>query len=77
MTSVKCPFCRKLQKDKPIKSWSYGTLIEKKIQEKTIWGSSIKCSRYICKCGKSFNFYLTQKGKSWTNPKPQSESLGK
>ncbi len=69
MDNVKCPYCGNLQKDDPIKSWSYGKMIEARTKEKTIWGASVKCSQYQCNCGKPFKFYLTTKGKSWTIPK--------
>jgi len=65
----KCPFCGKEHTQKPIKSWTYGKMIEKKVESGTRWGGVITCTRYRCKCGKSFNFYLTTKGKSWTIPK--------
>ncbi len=69
MCNVKCPYCGKPQKDDPIKSWSYGKMIETRTKEKTIWGASVKCSQYRCNCGKPFRFYLSTKGKSWTIPK--------
>jgi len=66
---IECPLCHKIQKQKPKKSWHYGKMIEEKTSEGTKWGASVKCSQYSCKCGKSFKFYLTTKGKSWTIPK--------
>jgi len=66
---IRCPRCEKIQKQKPIKSWGYGKMIEKRTNVETIWGSSVKCSQFGCKCGKSFNYYLTSKGKFWTIPK--------
>jgi hypothetical protein len=69
MNEVKCPYCEKIQKDEPVKSWSYGKIIKSHTKEKTTWGASVKCSQYTCKCGKSFKFYLTTNGKSWTIPK--------
>lgn len=66
---VKCPHCDKIQNQKPIKSWAYGKMIEAKTAKGTKWGASVNCSRYACKCGKSFNFFLATKGKSWTIPK--------
>ncbi len=69
MTEIKCPICNIEQKQKPKKSWTYGKMIEKRTAKKTSWGASVKCSIYECKCGKSFKFYLTAKGKSWTIPK--------
>ena len=68
---IKCPFCKSLQKQKAIKSWAYGKLIKEKFVGGTSMGASITCSRYLCKCGKSFNFYETQNNKTWTNPKPK------
>ena len=44
MSDVKCPFCGKLQKDEPSKSWAYGKMIKSRTKEKTIWGASVKCS---------------------------------
>ncbi len=67
--NIICPFCNKNQKQEPVKSWAYGKMIEAKDVNGTIWGAAIKCSRYSCKCGKLFNFYLTEKGKNWTIPK--------
>lgn len=68
--NVKCPYCRKNQKKDPVKTWSFGKLIESRTEEGTKWGTSINCSQYYCeKCGKSFLYYLTKNGKSWTNPK--------
>lgn len=69
MSSPKCPHCSKIQSQKPLKSWEYGKLIVKRDSNGTKWGPSVKCSRYICKCSKAFNFFLTTKGKSWTIPK--------
>ena len=51
----KCPFCGKNQK-KEIKKWNY---------------NKVEAARYACVCGKSFNFYMTSKGKTWTIPKPK------
>lgn len=65
----KCPFCNHKQIDQPVKSWAYGKMIEKRTNEGTIWGASVNCSQYYCKCGKQFRFYLSTKGKSWTIPK--------
>lgn len=70
LTLPKCPFCATKQTQKPLKSWEYGKTIIKRTENKTIFGSSIKCSRFKCKCGKMFNFYFSVKGKSWTIPKP-------
>ena len=71
--NIKWPFCTKIQKKDPVKTWSFGKLIENRTEEEgTTWGASIDCSHYYCeKCKKSFLFYLTKKGKSWTNPKPK------
>ena len=66
---IKCPICKKKQSQKPVKSWSYGKMIEKRTTKGTVWGASVNCSQYHCECGKSFRFYLTTKGKSWTIPK--------
>ena len=67
--SVSCPVCGKKQSQEPTKSWSYGKMIEARTKKKTVWGASVQCSPYRCKCGKAFRFYLTTKGKSWTIPK--------
>ncbi len=64
-----CPICGKTQRAKPIKSWKYGKMIITRTVSETKWGPSINCSRYMCKCGKSFNFYRSGKGKIWTVPK--------
>ena len=74
MTKITCPICNKEQKQKPKKSWTYGKMIEERTVEGTIWGASVKCSNYECRCGKSFRFYLTAKGKSWTIPKRKSNN---
>ena len=66
---IKCPYCHKNQNQKPIKSWGYGRMIEKRTKDGTIFGASVNCARYSCVCGKAFNFFLTTKGKSWTIPK--------
>ena len=66
---IKCPHCNKKQKQKPIKSWVYGKMIESRTKTGTKWGASVNCSRHSCSCGKSFNFYFTSKGKYWTIPK--------
>ena len=68
---VKCPYCKSLQTQEPLKSWAYGKLITKRTDKGTTMGPSINCSRYSCKCGKFFIFYQTTKGKTWTNPKPK------
>jgi len=71
---IKCPFCDKEQKQDPKKTWAYGTMIEKRTKgEGTVRGAACKCSRYSCNCGKSFNFYLTTKGKYWTIPKSEKD----
>jgi|APSaa5957512535_1039671.scaffolds.fasta_scaffold02275_21 hypothetical protein len=31
---IKCPYCEKIQKQKPKKTWGYGTMIETKIKKK-------------------------------------------
>ena len=66
---IKCPFCNKNQEQKPLKSWKYGKMIEKRTVDGTQWGAAVNCSQYRCECGKPFRFYLTTKGKSWTIPK--------
>jgi len=63
-----CPFCGKNQSEKPEKSWSYGKLIEKHTDEKITLGAKVSCSRYLCACGKKFNYYKSPK-KTWTIPK--------
>jgi len=70
---IKCPYCNTEQKQKPVKSWAYGKMIENRTASETIWGASVNCSRYSCKCGKSFNFFLTTKGKFWTIPKSKKK----
>jgi len=70
---IKCPHCDKNQKQKPVKSWQYGKMIEEKTKSGTKWGASVNCSHYYCNCGKSFKFYLTTKGKFWTIPKSKKE----
>ncbi|MDH2907608.1 MAG: hypothetical protein PXX83_05905 [Candidatus Nitrosotalea sp.] len=37
-------------------------MIEKKTTDGMVWGDSVKCSRYSCECGKSFNFTFTRVG---------------
>lgn len=69
--SPKCPFCGKNQTQNPIKTWAYGKMIEKRTSEKTTMGASVNCSRYECKCGKLFNFYVSPK-KNWTIPKSKN-----
>jgi len=61
-----------IQSKNPIKSWKYGKSIVNRTKEKTVWGKSIKCSRYKCKCGKFFNFYEGKKS-TWTIPKTTSK----
>jgi len=70
---VICPICNIEQKNQPIKTWSFGKLIEKRTKSGTVWGTSIDCSQYRCECGKYFRFYFTPKGKSWTIPKAKSK----
>jgi len=48
-----CPFCKAKQK-KPIKTWKYG--------------KSVDVSKFLCECGKKFNFYKSPK-RTWTIPK--------
>ena len=69
MKKVTCPFCSEEQTQKPIKSWAYGKMILKRSEKGTTWGPSVSCSRYECKCGNNFQFYLSTSGKSWTIPK--------
>jgi len=71
---IKCPQCHENQKQQPTKTWSYGKMIEERNKKGTKWGASVKCSMYYCKCGKSFRFYLTTKGKFWTIPKSKNPS---
>ena len=54
----KCPYCGKNQ-SKEEKKWRYN--------------DNIEAALYLCKCGKNFNFYITSKGKTWTNPKPKDD----
>jgi len=49
----KCPLCNS-KKIKLLKNWKY---------------QEIEVTRYLCKCGKKFNFYKSSKNKSWTIPK--------
>ncbi len=70
MEEPECPYCNKRQTQKPVKSWAYGKMIEKRTDKGTSWGSSVNCARYKCKCSKYFNFY-SSKNKNWTIPKPQ------
>ena len=59
MSTDECPFCNSSQK-KAFKEWYYG---------------DVNVSRFICKCGKKFNFYeLKKRGKTWTVPKPKNNS---
>jgi len=69
LTEAKCPFCGKNQTQKPIKSWTYGKMIERRDESGTKWGAVVTVTRYLCECGKPFNFFLTTKNKSWTIPK--------
>ena len=71
MNDILCPFCQTKQIQKPIKSWAYGKMIEHRDQSGTKWGASVNVSRYLCKCEKPFNYFLTTKNKSWTIPKPK------
>ena len=73
MNDVKCPHCGTKQKNKPTKSWPYGRKIKKEVAGKTKLVSCITCYRYVCKCEKSFLFYLTTRNTSWTIPKPKTE----
>ena len=70
-----CPYCNREQNQKPVKSWAYGKMIEKRTENGTKWGASVNCSRYSCNCGKSFNFFLTTKGKFWTIPKSKKTKI--
>jgi hypothetical protein len=72
LTKILCPICDKEQKQEPKKSWTYGKMIEGRTVDGTQWGASVRCSMYDCKCGKSFRYYLTVKGKSWTIPKKKT-----
>ena len=66
---IHCPFCDKVQTQKPMKSWTYGKMFKKRTKDGMKWGAAIRCSRYECHCGKLFNYYITSKNKTWTNPK--------
>ncbi len=67
---IKCPNCGNKQNQKPLKSWTYGRMIEHKEKTGGIkWGAKVTVTRYACKCGKSFNFFLSSNNKSWTIPK--------
>ena len=48
-----CPFCKSKQK-KLVKRWDYGR--------------NVKVTRYLCECGKLFNYYKSEKS-AWTIPK--------
>ena len=63
---IVCPICNIEQKNQPTKTWSYGKMIKKRTKSGTVWGASVNCSQYYCKCGKPFKLYLTSNGKSWT-----------
>ena len=49
--------CNKEQKQKPMKSWTYG--------------KNISVKRFECKCGKFFNFY-DNGNVTWTIPKRET-----
>ena len=53
METPTCPHCNKKQSQKPMKEWKY---------------SVYAVSRYECKCGKSFRWYVSPKS-TWTIPK--------
>jgi len=72
---IKCPYCNNKQNQKPVKSWIYTKMIEKRSKSGTKWNASTKCYRYSCNCGKSFTYYLTAKKKYWTIPKSKKEKL--
>ena len=55
LMEIVCPYCLKQVKGKPISEWRYNP-------------PTVKVGRYICKCGKKFNFY-TSITKTWTVPK--------
>lgn len=74
MTYPKCPFCSKIQKQEPIKSWKYGKMITSRTKDGTQWGSTVNCYRFGCTCSKMFNYYESIKGKSWTIPKPKPDN---
>ena len=40
--NIKCPYCKKIVSNAPIKRWKYG---------------KFDVSRYQCVCGKKFNLY--------------------
>jgi len=54
LTEIKCPYCGKIQTQKPQKTWKYGT--------------AVNVSRYKCGCGKLFNYYNSSE-KTWTIPR--------
>ena len=68
MKKPTCPYCRYIQTNEPQKTWTYGKLIIKKTKKATLWGDSVICSRYQCKCGRFFNYYKGRTS-SWTIPK--------
>ncbi|MDE1818480.1 MAG: hypothetical protein KGI19_07745 [Thaumarchaeota archaeon] len=49
-------------------------MIERRDTSGTKWGAAVTCSRYLCKCGKPFNYFLSSKGKSWTIPKSKKST---
>jgi len=32
LSDIHCPYCDKIQKQKPVKSWSYGKIIKKRLK---------------------------------------------
>ena len=57
--TIICPYCGKEVKSKPISEWHYNP-------------KTVEVGRYLCKCGKKFNFYVG-KNKTWTVPKQKSK----
>jgi hypothetical protein len=54
MKEPKCPFCLTEHTGEPVKTWEYGT--------------GVHVKRFLCKCGKNFNFYKSNT-MTWTIPK--------
>ena len=54
---IECPHCKAIQKQKPLKKWGYGKLIQSRTKDGNIMGPSINCSRFQCKCEKFLKFY--------------------
>ena len=50
----KCPYCHVEQNGESIKNWEYGV--------------GVTVNRFMCKCGKSFNYYKSP-NMTWTIPR--------